>query len=263
MNAPLGHPPSGPVAALPIPSLVLTLLLTLASLPTPAPASPQPQPQPQPNTLSPSEIADGWRLLFDGSSTQGWRAFKGTSFPAKGWTVRDGCLGHLAKAGGGDIVTTETFSNYDFSFEWRIDPGGNSGVKYFIDESRNGAIGHEYQLLGPVTLAEALRNPKHATASFYDVLPPATNALPKIPGAWNTSRIVVRGSQVEHWLNGQRVLDYHLPSSAVRQGIASSKFKDVPAFGTAFPHPILLQDHGGEIWFRNLKIRPLPAPPAG
>lgn len=213
-----------------------------------------------PNTLSDAERAAGWRLLFDGSSTQGWRAFKKDRFPSQGWTVRDGCLGHLGKAGGGDIVTVDTFADYDFTFEWRIDAGGNSGVKYFIDETRSAAIGHEYQLLGPVTETEARKDPKHATASFYDVLPVGTSAFPRPPGTWNQSRIRIQGNHVEHWLNGQQVLQYDLASDAVRQGIATSKFKGIARFGTAFRHPILLQDHGGEIWFRNLKIRPSPAP---
>ena len=209
-----------------------------------------------PNTLSDREKAEGWRLLFDGTSTQGWRSFQKKSFPTQGWVAQDGCLGHLGKAGGGDIVTVETFLDYEFTFEWRLNAGGNSGVKYFIDERRKGAIGHEYQLLGPTSEEEALKDLKHATGSFYDVLPPSTNALPRPPGAWNQSRIIVQGDSVEHWLNGQRVLAYTLGSPSVVAGIAASKFKNVAGFGTRFPHPILLQDHGGEIWFRNLKIRP-------
>ena len=210
----------------------------------------------KPNTLSDAEKAAGWRLLFDGTSTQGWRAFKKQAFPAQGWIVRDGCLGHLGKAGGGDIVTIEKFSDYDLTFDWRINSGGNSGLKYFIDESRDGAIGHEYQLLGPVNDEEARKDPKHATASFYDVLPVGHAALPKPPGEWNHSRIRIQGNQVEHWLNGAKVLTYELGSTPVTEGIAKSKFKAIAGFGTKFSHPILLQDHGGEIWFRNLKIRP-------
>ncbi len=214
------------------------------------------------NTLTPGEQAAGWRLLFDGSSTDGWRSFKGDSFPERGWIVENGTLRHVRNGRGGDIVTREQFVSYEFRFEWSIEPGGNSGVKYFIDESRDGgAIGHEYQLLGPRSRAEAVRNLKHATASFYDVAAPSTNALPRPPGEWNSSRIVVRGTDVEHWLNGELVLAYRLGSEAIRDGIAASKFKDVPRFGTAFPHPILLQDHGGDVRFRNLKIRPLEVDP--
>lgn len=233
------------------------LVLAVALLSTSVAAATEP-----PNTLSQSEKAAGWRLLFDGTTTHGWRTFQKTTFPTQGWIVREGCLGHLGKAGGGDIVTTDTFSDYDFVFEWRINPGGNSGVKYFIDEKRRGAIGHEYQLLGPTTEAEARRDPKHATASYYDVLPVGTNAFPRPPGEWNQSRILIQGKKVEHWLNGQRVLAYELGSEAVQAGIAASKFKGVAGFGSKFAHPILLQDHGGEIWFRNLKLRPLPPSPS-
>jgi hypothetical protein len=215
--------------------------------------------EPAVNHLTAAERADGWRLLFDGTTSTGWRGFHQTGFPSKGWDVKDGCLHHAARAGGGDLVTDGLFEDYDFRFEWKIDAGGNSGVKYFITEDRSGAIGHEYQLMGSRTPAEALVDLKHATASFYDVLPPATNALPRSPGEWNESRILVQGNHVEHWLNGVQVLTYELGSDAVKAGIAASKFKTVPGFGTHFAHRLLLQDHGGDVAFRNLKLRVLPA----
>ncbi|MCC7375531.1 MAG: DUF1080 domain-containing protein [Verrucomicrobiales bacterium] len=210
------------------------------------------------NTLSAADRAEGWRLLFDGKTSAGWRAIKKTAFPTNGWEISDGCIRHLPKGGGGDIVTSESFSSYDLRFEWKMNPGGNSGLKYFVEESRAEHPGHEYQLLGPVTTAEAVKDLKHATASFYDVLPVQTNALPRPPGEWNQSRIVVRKAEVEHWLNGQKVLTYNLESPAVKAAISASKFRNVSRFGSVFPHPILLQDHGGDAWFRNLKIRTLP-----
>lgn len=209
-----------------------------------------------PNTLTDAERAQGWRLLFDGHTTTGWRGFRRDTFPATGWEVADGCLHHRPRGGGGDLVTTETFSSYDFHFEWRIQAEGNSGVKYFITEDRGQAIGHEYQIWA-VPNERAQRDRKHATASFYDVLPVGTNAIVHPPGSWNQSRIVVQGPRVEHWLNGERVLAYELGSPAVTQAIRASKFREVSGFGTAFPHRLLLQDHGGEVWFRNLKLRPL------
>jgi hypothetical protein len=212
---------------------------------------------PEPNTLTASERAEGWQLLFDGRTFAGWRGFKRDAFPDRGWIVQDGVLLHLHRGGGGDIVTERLFNDYELRFEWKVAPGGNSGVKYFITEERSEAIGHEYQLLSPRSRAEALRDLKHATASFYDVLPPSTNALPR-SGEWNEARIVVQGKRVEHWLNGERVLVYELGSPRVAEGIASSKFKDVSGFGTKFRHHILLQDHGGEAAFRNIKIRELP-----
>ncbi|MBL9137239.1 MAG: DUF1080 domain-containing protein [Verrucomicrobiales bacterium] len=210
-----------------------------------------------PNTLTAAERSEGWRLLFDGNSSAGWRAIKKSEFPTNGWAIAEGCIRHLPKGGGGDIVTTEKFSSYELRFEWKMNAGGNSGLKYFVDETRSVHPGHEYQLLGPTTTAEAVRDLKHATASFYDVLPVQTNALPRPPGEWNQSRIVVRKSKVEHWLNGEKVLTYDLESPEVKAAIAASKFRGVAGFGSVFPHPILLQDHGGDAWFRNLKIRTL------
>lgn len=214
-------------------------------------------PKPALNALTPEEQAAGWRLLFDGRTTSGWRAFKKPAFPTQGWAVENGELRHLPKGGGGDIVTTERFSDYEFSFEWWVNAGGNGGVKYFITEERASAIGHEYQILGEKDLSEVTRDRRHATASFYEVIPVAADLPLRPPGTWNQSRIVIRGQLVEHWLNGAKVVQYELGSDTVQKGIAASKFKAVPGFGTKFPHHILLQDHGGDVRFRNLKIRPL------
>jgi hypothetical protein len=211
-----------------------------------------------PNTLTAAERAEGWRLLFDGRTSEGWKAIKQSNFPTNGWEIANGCIRHLPKGGGGDIVTSDRYSSYDLRFEWKMNAGGNSGLKYFVDESRTVHPGHEYQLLGPTTTAEAVKDLKHATASFYDVLPVHTNTLPRPPGEWNQSRIVVRKAEVEHWLNGEKVLTYNLENSEVKAAIAASKFRNVAGFGSVFPHPILLQDHGGDAWFRNLKIRRLP-----
>lgn len=216
-----------------------------------------PAAEPAPNTLTEAERAAGWRLLFDGRTTQGWHSFGKPTFPAKGWIVEDGCLRHVAKAGGGDIITADTFNDYEFTFEWRIEAGGNGGVKYFITEERNEAIGHEYQLLGERNLDEVLRNRLHATASFYEVAPVSADFPFRPPDTWNQSRIVVRGNAIEHWLNGSRVLAYELGSEPIQAGIAKSKFKSVKGFGTKFSHHLLLQDHGGDVRFRNLKLRPL------
>ncbi|MBX3748400.1 MAG: DUF1080 domain-containing protein [Verrucomicrobiae bacterium] len=237
----------------------LALSLAVALLATASPrASDSAAPEPAHNTLSPVEKAAGWRLLFDGRTPAGWRGFKKEGFPERGWIIEDGCLRHLGDGRGGDLITVETFSHYEFAFDWLIHPGGNSGVKYFITEERSGAIGHEYQLLGPRTQREALRTPRHqATGAFYDIAPVSTNALPRPPGEWNHSRLIVRGHHIEHWLNGEQVLAYSLDDPVIQESIAASKFKDVPGFGTHFPHHLLLQDHGGDIRFRNLKLRPL------
>lgn len=231
------------------PTAVLLGLLWSASGVFPLPASAGP------NELSAAEKAAGWRLLFDGQTTRGWRSFKKTTFPEKGWVVEDGCLKHLARGGGGDIITDATFGDFELVWEWRLAPGANSGVKYFVTETRASALGHEYQLVAP-NHPEAVAEPtKHVTGSFYDVWPTRVPVRLRPPGEFNESRVLVRGTRVEHWLNGEQVLEYELGSPALRAAVAASKFRDVPGFGEKVRGHILLQDHGGEVWFRNLKIR--------
>jgi hypothetical protein len=207
------------------------------------------------NTLTQQERAGGWKLLFDGKSLEGWRGFKKTEPPSQGWVVEEGVLKHTDKGGGGDIITREKFSEFDLVFEWKVAPGANSGVKYFILEERKGAIGHEYQLIDDARHADALRGPKWQTGSFYDVFPPA-GAKARPVGEWNTSRILVKGNHVEHWLNGDRIVTYELGSPETLAAVAQSKFKTVAGFGTAVSGHILLQDHGDEISFRNIRIKP-------
>lgn len=219
-----------------------TVLLIVLLLSTGGPAADEASP----NSLSAEERAAGWRLLFDGKSTAGWRGFRKKEFPAEGWAVRDGCLLLLAK-GGGDIITTNQLSDYEFRFDWKLSAGANSGVKYFITEERREAVGHEYQLLAASGPA------KGQTGALYDLIAPSTAAARPL-GEWNASRIIVRGRHVEHWLNGVKLLAYELGSPELDAAIKVSKFRDVPGFGTKFAHPLLLQDHDGEVWFRNLKV---------
>lgn len=214
------------------------------------------------NQLTPEEKKAGWRLLFDGQTTKGWRGFNKKEFPPQGWAVEDGLLHCLGRKGGGahggDIVSVDTFSDFDFQFEWRIAPGANSGVKYFISEARKAPIGHEYQLIDDDKNPDAKNGAKRMTAALYDLLPAKDKALRPV-GEFNQSRILVRGNHCEHWLNGKKVLQYELGSPELKAAIAASKFKNVPDFGTKVKGPILLQEHGDEIWFRNLKIRELTA----
>lgn len=207
------------------------------------------------NELTEAERAAGWRLLFDGRSTAGWRGFQKATFPAKGWIVEDGCLKHVANGGGGDIITDATFGDFELVWEWRLAPGANSGVKYFITEARGEAIGHEYQLLARVNPVAVDPPGKHVTAGFYDVLPTRIPIKLRPAGEFNESRIRVRGSRVEHWLNGELTLAYEPGGPEVKTAVAASKFKNVPGFGEKLRGHILLQDHGGEAWFRNLKLR--------
>jgi hypothetical protein len=210
----------------------------------------------QHNSLTAGEMHAGWRLLFDGVSSNGWRGFGQTNFPAKGWVVEGGWLKHQAKGGGGDLITVDKFDDFELSWEWKLAPGANSGVKYFIYEPQKRAVGHEYQLLDDVNHPDGKIGPHRQTASLYDALPPGPHTL-NPPGEVNGSRIVVRGNHVEHWLNDVKVLSYELGSPELEAAKAKSKFKDEARWGTKFSTPILLQDHGDEISFRSIKIRPI------
>ena len=213
------------------------------------------------NALTTSEKMEGWRLLFDGKTTSGWRAFKGTSFPSDKWAVADGCLKKVSTGTGdsrgiGDIVTAEAFDDFDLRFEWRISPGGNSGVKYLVSEAREGPIAHEYQVLDDERHPDAKVGPQRRSAAFYDVLPPDSARKTLRPvGEFNQGRILVSGNHVEHWLNGQKVVEYELGSPELKAAVAKSKFKDVAGFDAKLKGPILLQDHGDEACYRNIRIK--------
>jgi hypothetical protein len=213
----------------------------------------------EPNQLIESEKQAGWKLLFDGTTTRGWRGYRQQRFPDKGWVVEQGCLKKEARVPGGDIITEQTFDNFELSWEWRIAPGGNNGVKYLVTEARPSAPGHEYQMVDDQTNADAAKGANRRTASFYHVLPPAPDTPTKPAGQWNRSRIVVRGNQVEHWLNERKVLTYELGSESLKTAIANSKFKETAGFGAKIKGHVMLTDHRDETWFRSLKIRELPA----
>ncbi len=211
---------------------------------------------PTPNQLTDDEKRAGWELIFDGTSTGNWRSFGKPGFPPTGWEVTDGCLHLVPQAKGGDIITKASYRDFEFSFEWKLAPKANSGVKYFILEERKATIGHEYQLYDNPE-ASPTGPGKGDTASLYDVLPPSPIPSPIRAGEFHQSRIKVEGKKAEHWLDGRMVLAYELGSQALRDAIQKSKFKGVDGFGESQDGHLLLQDHGGEVWFRNLKIRRL------
>lgn len=222
-----------------------------------------------PNTLTDTERAEGWHLVWDGRTTWGWRSAKGKEFPKEGWEIEDGVLSVVETGGaesraGGDIVTDRAFEAFELKVEFRLTPGANSGVKYYVDTEINkaegSAIGLEFQLLDDATHpdAKAGRDGNRTIASLYDLIPAAAGKKVKPIGEWNEARIVSTGRHVEHWLNGAKVLEYERGSMEFRKLVAESKYKVWPAFGEKTSGPVLLQDHGNRVSFRNVKIRQLP-----
>lgn len=209
------------------------------------------------NQLTKAEKTAGWKLLFDGQSLSGWRTAKSEAKPARGWVVEDGWL-HCNNQKGGDLLTVQKFDEFELEFEWKLDKGANSGVKYFVVKPRGLSLGHEYQLIDDANHPDAgLGDGKRRTACFYDVIARAPEIQPLPSGEINKSRIVVKGSKVEHWLNGQKAVEYECGSPEVRAAVEASKFKNTPNFGECLNGHILLQDHQSKAWFRNVKIRVL------
>jgi hypothetical protein len=217
-----------------------------------------------PNRLSAADQAAGWRLLFDGVSTKGWRGFGKPAGTTNGWMAQDGWLRHNKttgqdSVGKGDIVTVDTFNDFDLRFDWKVSVGGNSGVKYLVVENRDGPIAHEFQVIDDVKHPDALIGPNRTTGALYDVIAPPANKPIKPAGQINSGRILVNGNHVEHWLNGTKIIEYELGSAAMKEGKAKSKFKDVPGWEDKLKGHILLQDHGDEIAFQNIRLRELSA----
>jgi hypothetical protein len=215
------------------------------------------------NQLTAAEKKDGWTLLFDGKSLDGWRAYKKADAAGTRWEVKEGLLCLAPETGkdtkgARDIVSKETYDQFDLSWEWRAAQGANSGLKYFVLEDMDAAIGHEYQLIDDERHADAKIGPHRQTAAFYDVLAASDRPL-KPAGEFNQSRVLVKGKTVEHWLNGKKVLTYELESDALKQAIAKSKFKGIERFGKLQKGHILLQDHGDNVCYKNIKIRPASA----
>ena len=204
------------------------------------------------NQLTGEEKAAGWKLLFNGKDLSGWRQYGKQTPPGEGWKVQDGILRKLPKVRGGDIIHSNKYDDFELFWEWRIEPKANSGLKYLVTEQRTSGPGHEYQMIDEA--AEA-GGSKHHTASFYDVLPPAKDKPLKKAGEWNSSRVLIKGNHVEHWLNGAKVLEYELGSDEVKAAVAQSKFKSARGFGEKIQGHIMLTDHGDESWFRNLMVR--------
>ena len=222
-----------------------------------------------PNKLTKHEKESGWKLLYDGHTSDGWHGATIATFPAKGWLYEDGTMHVLPsqgkeESGGGDIVTDSLYSAFDLSFEFKITPGANSGVKYFVtlsEVTKGSAIGLEYQVLDDQLHPDAKlgRNGDRTLASLYDLIPSNKQARFVRPvGAWNTGRIIVYpNNHVEHYLNGIKVLEYERGSKEFKDLVAISKYVIWKDFGEAKEGHLLLQDHGNEAWFRSIKVKRL------
>lgn len=222
-----------------------------------------------PNTLSDREKREGWKLLWDGKTTDGWRSAKETGFPKKGWTIEDGELKVVKSEGkesanGGDIITKDKYKNFILKVDFKITTGANSGIKYFVDPDLNkgagSAIGCEFQILDDKNHPDAKLGVKgnRKLGSLYDLIPPYKISEANFQkGTYNTAMIVVNGDKVEHWLNGKKIVDYERNNQMWNALVAYSKYKNWPDFGNLKEGHILLQDHGDAVSFKSIKIKVL------
>lgn len=225
-----------------------------------------------PNTLSEEESTEGWELLFDGKTFNGWRGIGIETVPEGHWKIEDGCIRKIASgdvptlpdgqpAKGGDLITDKTFDNFILTFEWKISKAGNSGVKYNVIEEYSikngstGALGFEYQVLDDKEHKDNL-NPTHRAASLYDMIEAQGKTLKPV-GEFNTAKIVFNKNHGEHWLNGVKVVEYDLESPEFQALFEKSKYHKHEGFTQHKIARIVLQDHGNDCWYRNIKIQKL------
>ncbi len=207
-----------------------------------------------PNTLSGQEQSDGFELLFDGESTRGWRGFRSEQMPA-GWTVEDGTL--TRSAGGGDVITEQQFADFELHLQWKISPGGNSGIFFHVSEEKGGVYetGPEMQVLDNDLHPDGANPMTSAGANYAMHAPPEDVTRPV--GEWNTVRLRIQDGHVQHWLNGVPVVEYQLGSPEWEALLAKSKFTRWPGYGKTGRGHIALQDHGDPVWYRNIRVKRL------
>jgi len=219
------------------------------------------------NNLTYQEKNDGWQMLWDGKTTNGWRGAKLDEFPSQGWSIENGELivaetGGAESTAGGDIVTTENYSDFELQVDFKLTPGANSGIKYYVDTELNkgpgSSIGLEYQILDDELHPDAklgAQEGSRTVVSLYDLIQADPNKPINPVGDWNTAYIKSIGNHVEHWLNGVKVLEYERGSEEFLKLVLESKYAIWPNFGLLDEGQILLQDHGDKVWFRNIKVR--------
>ena len=201
---------------------------------------------------------DQYKPLFDGKTLDGWRMATRDTAPNLSWSSENEEIAFdPAKGHGGDIITTKSFKDFDFSADFKVSAGGNSGIKYFLLPSTN--LGCEFQIIDDSKHPDAKLgvSGNRKTGALYDLFPADSNKPYKGAEVWNTARIVSKGNHVEHWLNGKKILEYERGSDRFKQAIAESKFKTTQGFAQATSSPILLQAHGDKVWYRNIKIKEL------
>jgi hypothetical protein len=206
------------------------------------------------NVLTSEEAQDGWRLLFDGRTTAGWRGYKTDGVP-DGWTVLDGALTRVAS--GGDLLTTDQYEDFELALEWKLAEGGNSGIMFHVTEEGEQTYhtGPEMQVLDDERHADGANSLTSAGAN-YGLHAPAQKTLKPV-GEWNEARLRVQDGRVEHWLNGEKIVEYELGSADWERRVAASKFNEWPLYGRAGRGHIALQDHGDWVAYRNIRVRPL------
>jgi hypothetical protein len=227
------------------------------------------------NVLSAEEARAGWRLLFDGETLAGWRGLGRDSVPTMHWRVEDGAIRKVASGdvpvapdgqpvAGGDLMTEDAFRDFEMAFDWRVAPGANSGIKYNVSEEismrnppRHAALGFEYQVLDDDGHPDA-RNRTHRAGDLYNLIESNDRKALRPVGEWNEARIVFVGNRGEHWLNGEKILEYEMGTARMDSLFAQSKWNDIPEFiERRETGHIVLQDHNDDVWFRNIRIREL------
>ena len=228
----------------------------------------------RPNELTAAELNAGWQLLFDGRTFIGWRGLGYDSVPTAHWMIENGAIKKIASGkvptlpdgqplSGGDLMTVDSFADFELTWEWKVTPGANSGVKYNVSEEfsvaqapNHAALGFEYQILDDDRHEDG-QLPSHRAGALYDLIAPGSRKQLRPVGEWNQSRVIFRGNHGEHWLNGQKLVGFDLGTAHMDSLLAKSKYRTIQGFANRRRGHIVLQDHGDEVYFRNLKVREL------